>query len=189
VDLKIQSVQTQNFSSSSSSSKRRTTNTRTRYTQIFSSCSSREEEEEEEQQQQQGFRYPGFNSSAATFSFWQVEKQEKMGASVVVQGRSSAVVTPVVMMILALLGLMALLQGAQAETYVVGGTSQEWNFAPSNSATYYSDVWAKGITFRVGDVLRKCTVTTNSCMISFKNASFFFFFFVFFFFSVTECML
>jgi hypothetical protein len=52
VDLKIQSVQTQNFSSSSSS-------------------------REEEEQQEQGFRYPGFNSSAATFSFWQVEKQEK----------------------------------------------------------------------------------------------------------------
>jgi hypothetical protein len=163
VDLKIQSVQTQIFSSSSS---------------------SREEEEEEEQ----GFRYPGFNSSAATFSFWQVEKQEKMGASVVVQGRSSAVVTHVVMMILALLGLMALLQGAQAETYFVGGTTQEWDFPPSDGANYYSDVWAKGITFRVGDVLRKCTVTTNSCMISFKNASFFSFFF-FFFFTVTECRL
>jgi hypothetical protein len=142
VDLKIQSVQTQNFSSSS-----RTTN----YPQIFSSSSSSREEEE---QQEQGFRYPGFNSSAATFSFWQVEKQEKMGASVVVQGRSSAGITHVVMMILALLGLMALLQGAQAETYVVGGTSQEWNYAPGNSATYYSDVWAKGITFRVGDVLQ-----------------------------------
>jgi hypothetical protein len=128
VDLKIQSVQTQIFSSSSS---------------------SREEEEEE-----QGFRYPGFNSSAATFSFWQVEKQEKMGASVVVQGRSSAVVTHVVMMILALLGLMALLQGAQAETYFVGGTTQEWGFPPSDGANYYSDVWAKGITFRVGDVLQ-----------------------------------
>jgi uncharacterized membrane protein len=109
-----------------------------------------------------------------------------MGASVVVQGRSSAVVTHVVMMILALLGLMALLQGAQAETYVVGNSTQQWSFAPSNSATYYSDVWAKGITFRVGDVLRKCTVTTNSCMISFTNASFFFFFF---FFTVTECRL
>lgn len=77
-----------------------------------------------------------------------------MGASVVVQGRSSAVVTHVVMMILALLGLMALLQGAQAETYFVGGTTQEWNYPPGNSATYYSDVWAKGITFRVGDVLQ-----------------------------------
>jgi hypothetical protein len=129
VDLKIQSVQTQIFSSSSSS-------------------------REEEQEQEQGFRYPGFNSSAATFSFWQVEKQEKMGASVVVQGRSSAVVTHVVMMILALLGLMALLQGAQAETYFVGGSTQQWGFPPSNSATYYSDVWAKGITFRVGDVLQ-----------------------------------
>lgn len=109
---------------------------------------------EEQQIQEQGFRYPGFNSSAATFGFWQVGKQEKMGASVVVQGRSSAVVTHVVMMILALLGLMALLQGAQAETYVVGGTTQEWQFPPSDSATYYSDVWAKGITFRVGDVLQ-----------------------------------
>ncbi|CAM6008132.1 unnamed protein product [Sphagnum balticum] len=77
-----------------------------------------------------------------------------MGASVVVQGRSSAGVTHVVMMILALLGLMALLQGAQAETYFVGNTTQQWNFPPSDSATYYSDVWAKGITFRVGDVLQ-----------------------------------
>ncbi|CAK9218201.1 unnamed protein product [Sphagnum troendelagicum] len=77
-----------------------------------------------------------------------------MGASVVVQGRSSAVVTHVVMMILALLGLMALLQGAQAETYFVGGPSQQWGYPPSDSATYYSDVWAKGITFRVGDVLQ-----------------------------------
>ncbi|CAM6043581.1 unnamed protein product [Sphagnum compactum] len=76
-----------------------------------------------------------------------------MGASVVVQGRRSAVVTHVMMMILALLGLMALLQGAQAETYFVGGT-QQWNYAPSDSATYYSDVWAKGNTFRVGDVLQ-----------------------------------
>ncbi|CAK9216161.1 unnamed protein product [Sphagnum troendelagicum] len=77
-----------------------------------------------------------------------------MGASVVVQGRSSAVVTHVVMMILALLGLMALLQGAQAETYLVGGTTQEWGYPPSDGANYYSDVWAKGITFRVGDVLQ-----------------------------------
>ncbi|KAH8971383.1 hypothetical protein BDL97_02G138400 [Sphagnum fallax] len=77
-----------------------------------------------------------------------------MGASVVVQGRSSAVVTHVVMMILALLGLMALLQGAQAETHLVGGTTQEWGFPPSDGANYYSDVWAKGITFRVGDVLQ-----------------------------------
>ncbi|CAK9269014.1 unnamed protein product [Sphagnum jensenii] len=77
-----------------------------------------------------------------------------MGASVVVQGRSSAFVTHVVMMILALLGLMAFLQGAQAETYFVGGSTQQWGFPPSNSATYYSDVWAKGFTFRVGDVLQ-----------------------------------
>ncbi|CAK9871693.1 unnamed protein product [Sphagnum jensenii] len=77
-----------------------------------------------------------------------------MGASVVVQGRSSAVVTHVVMMILALLGLMALLQGAQAKPYLVGGTTQQWGFPPSDGANYYSDVWAKGFTFRVGDVLQ-----------------------------------
>jgi hypothetical protein len=35
--------------------------------------------------------------------------------------------------------------------YMVGGDVQKWNFPPSSS--WYDDVWAKNITFYLGDTL------------------------------------
>lgn len=65
-----------------------------------------------------------------------------------VQGSGSAAVV-VVSAILAFV-----VCGAQAATYSVGGSTQ-WDYPPSNDVNWYNDVWAKNITFKVGDSLGK----------------------------------
>lgn len=51
------------------------------------------------------------------------------------------------------LTFLALIEINHGDNWVVGGESQKWNFPPSSA--WYDDVWAKNITFRVGDQLSK----------------------------------
>lgn len=50
-----------------------------------------------------------------------------------------------------LLTFLKLVGVSHGKDWLVGGENQKWGFPPSSS--WYEDVWAKNITFRVGDQL------------------------------------
>jgi hypothetical protein len=87
---------------------------------------------------------------------WPLEKlQGRMIAGLdVLQGSRGMAVTISWFLLLALAGLASnlLVCEIHAKEYNVGG-ELEWTFPPAALSTWYSDVWARPINFKVGDVL------------------------------------
>ncbi|CAM6044771.1 unnamed protein product [Sphagnum compactum] len=72
----------------------------------------------------------------------------------VLQGSRGMAVTISWFLLLVLAGLASnlLVCEIHAKEYIVGG-ELEWTFPPAAQSTWYSDVWARPINFKVGDVL------------------------------------
>jgi hypothetical protein len=87
---------------------------------------------------------------------WLLEKlQGRMIAGLdVLQGSRGMAVTISWFLLLVLAGLASnlLVCEIHAKEYNVGG-ELEWTFPPAAQSTWYSDVWARPINFKVGDVL------------------------------------
>jgi len=54
--------------------------------------------------------------------------------------------------VVAMVLVLVMAPGALAANHVVGNTTQQWNFPPSNDLSYYT-TWAASQTFAVGDTL------------------------------------
>lgn len=76
-----------------------------------------------------------------------------------VQGSGSAGTCAMVAVVVVAM-LAFLVCGAQGATYSVGGSTQ-WDYPPSNDINWYNDVWAKNITFKVGDSLGEFLVVST----------------------------